>query len=691
MVFLLLIKVIIFDNCYSFDSHDDANHAFPNLNIAQESIKALELPTINYYNNFGSPLLGDALTYPFSIQSISYYFFDQHIGMTINRGIIIFLTFLFGYLFYRNFFSKDLSLLLGLVSVFIPISFWYPVHHYQMALPLFFLLLVVINKFLDYSGVRNYVLLFLVLIIFVLSVSINLLLLLFPFFVTYFYLNSTHSQKNNYLILSIILFISSIIFFLPQTYDFFSHYLSSGRIDESVYDSILKTPRELFLGVLIPPGDWIAYNYGAQLQIASYISFPIVLFSIISFIKNDTNDVQYRKIYLFCGLIPTLIALFLYFFSKIWLSLPLFKNIDILRVLWFSFPFLLIFVGKFFESIKNKTINILQIRVLFFVSLTMLVIINIMPELKSISFIYDLTYILICFSTILYWLNIKKSNNNIYLLIYILFVVALLFSVIPTFHRIMGLNQNQCIATQYFTNVSEKDFTPPSFINYMKPTHRMATEIHTHKGHDHRISHFNILGSNARGIIINKKFGKTLEDLNLVTVDQVPYGYYFSRPWNTEKLTELSIRYLFIHKDHDEELESLGWKLLSSRLGYSLYENPNNPTIAYLKDKNEIIFLENISINGNNIQITLPKINKEMEFILTILNDDGFKLTVDNEQKEINNYDPYQFISFKVYKNDKDILISHRPYTLKFITMSSLLSFIILLLGFIFFKKKING
>ena len=75
-----MLKVFLFPDCLSFDTHDDANHAFPNLFVAQKMLLSGVLPTVNYYNNFGVPLLGDGLTYPFGIQTLIYYFFDGLLG-----------------------------------------------------------------------------------------------------------------------------------------------------------------------------------------------------------------------------------------------------------------------------------------------------------------------------------------------------------------------------------------------------------------------------------------------------------------------------------------------------------------------------------------------------------------------------------------------------------------------------------
>ena len=102
--FIILSKTLIYPQCFSYDNHDDANHAFPNLHVSRQAILAGELPTINFFNNFGSPILGDALTYPFAMHSLTYWFFESHIAMTINRIFFTSLTIYLGYVFYRKYF-----------------------------------------------------------------------------------------------------------------------------------------------------------------------------------------------------------------------------------------------------------------------------------------------------------------------------------------------------------------------------------------------------------------------------------------------------------------------------------------------------------------------------------------------------------------------------------------------------------
>src|SRR5687768_12750289 len=121
---LILVKVIIYPDCYSFDAHDEANHAFPGLHVAQEAIRAGELPTINFYNNFGVPLLGDALTYPLSLQATTYYFLDGPLAMTVNRFVIAVLTVVAAFGFFRIYLSVFPALVCAVLIYFNPVAFW---------------------------------------------------------------------------------------------------------------------------------------------------------------------------------------------------------------------------------------------------------------------------------------------------------------------------------------------------------------------------------------------------------------------------------------------------------------------------------------------------------------------------------------------------------------------------------------
>ena len=85
---MLILKTFFFPGCLAFDSSDEANSAFVNLFAAREIWAAGEIPFINLFQNFGSPILGDSLTFPFSIQSLFYIFLDAPVAMTVSRFVI---------------------------------------------------------------------------------------------------------------------------------------------------------------------------------------------------------------------------------------------------------------------------------------------------------------------------------------------------------------------------------------------------------------------------------------------------------------------------------------------------------------------------------------------------------------------------------------------------------------------------
>ena len=141
-----------------------------------------------------------------------------------------------------------------------------------------------------------------------------------------------------------------LLLFLPclQTLEFFNYFFESARVGQGVYRSILETPRDLLLGMVVPPSEWLPYNYGAEQQVSPFISIPIICFGFAgTVLALRQKDKDSAITILLLGVLPTTAAYILYLFSDLRLQLPLVKNGDILRVLWFSFPFYLVAVGLF--------------------------------------------------------------------------------------------------------------------------------------------------------------------------------------------------------------------------------------------------------------------------------------------------------------------------------------------------------
>lgn len=653
---LILTKVFIYPNCYSFDSHDDANHAFPYNYVARQAISDGEIPTINYFNNFGAPILGDALTYPFAIQAITYYFFDGPIGMTINRFLIAILTIISAFYFFRIYLTIFPSLVCAIIALFNPVSFWYPVHQYQMATPLFFISIFLMNKLVITKLTRYFVFLSILFCMLVLSVSINLVIFMFPFFIVWSFCRNNF-RLNRYFWAPLVALLIGIIFFYPQTYDFIRNYLTSARVEEGVYQGILGSIRELFIGITIPPGEWIPYNYGAQLQAISYISTTVILMVLAGawLIRKEPN---WKKIsLLFCGIIPTLLALILYVNTELRFIIPFVKSVDILRVFWFSIPFCYVYLGYFLIFAETEKISRKVSLFIFIFSILIVILLKALPETSSLNPLFIITILLMTIGSLLLLLRTKTKFVSL------LFLASILLVPVPIIDRVLGLNSHSCGGTQYSTDLALAKFSPYGLVKYMEKGNRIATEIHTHKGHDLRIAQDGLLGSDARGIAIDKKFGKYLENKKLVFVDQIPYGYYFSRPWQPDELTKLGIRYLVIWGGSDKELENKGWNKLATIENHSLYENPYKPTPIYLLKNNsdKLIFINDYKIHGNHITLNLPNISSESTAVVTILNKYGFEAKIDGVETNIFNQES-GLISLNVKPGDKTIEIRHNPY-----------------------------
>jgi hypothetical protein len=665
---LILAKVFIYTDCYSFDSHDEANHAFPGLHVAQTAILAGELPTINFYNNFGAPLLGDALTYPFALQAVTYYFLDSHLAMTVNRFFIAVLTVITAFGFFRIYLGVFPALICAVLIFFNPVAFWYPVHQYQMAAPFFFASFYLLNKFHIHKSALYFFSLFMLFCAMILSVSINHVVLMIPFLLIWSFCRNGF-RVDRVSIAPLAALACAVVFSYPQTFEFVRNFLASARASEGVYDSILTTPRELFLGLIIPPGEWIAYNYGAQLQVTTYLSMPVMLAVLSGVWLIRKKNAWKRTSLFFCGVLPTVIAIILYMNSGLRFKIPFVKSMDITRVFWFSIPFCYVYVGYFIAYARVGRLPRSIAVFLLIASFATLAAIPALPETSEVSALHSIILLLVAVGALillLIWRNGRPTGSHASLGSSIggsLLIGSLILVPIPVIARVLGLNTGSCGGTQYSASLAASRFMPYSLLGLMEKGNRLATEIHTHKGHDLRVAAHEILGSDARGIVVDKQFGKFLEDKRLVTVDQVPYGYYFSRPWQTDELSRLGIRYLLVNRSPDIELEGKGWKRLGEAENLSLYENPVKPTPVYLIKNHTSApdFVHDYRFLANQVQINLPEIPSASTLVLTILNRRGFEAEIDGRKTEIVTRDG--FISLDMQPGDRIVKIMHHPYS----------------------------
>lgn len=625
---LLLIKIFLYDNCYAFDTNDDVNHTFVNLKAAQDIMRQGALPNINLYNNFGTPLLGDALTFPFSLQSITYWFLPDHQAMTVNRGLISFLTIIFLFLFLRQFLSQLSSLVCSLLVIFSPGLFWNLAHHhYQMSLLGLCFILYIQTRNLSLDRATYLLLLWIGYSTFFLSVSIQPVVLATPFLLI-FLLVKDGFRAIKASALNFIAFIAAAVATWPHTAVFFENIAGSTRAQWSPYSGILSTTREQLLALILPPGEWMHYGINGHFSIVTYFSIAFLVFAVVgilTLIRNIRQNAPLLRLILMLGVIPAIGGFILQFYGD---QIPFVRSVDSTRVWWFSNVFLVLALGRLLDSCWQRVfpwffqclIGIAALGIVYvYFRLPRLI-----PEFNEMAFIYHIVawgtviglfaILLSSFGNGLPWkqkaagniVTASPASNMGSIIGKSLIVCVLLLSLIPTLVHVLALNKHSCTkGNHFFADAQEATFQPQNLLKAMEPGYRMAAEESPGTGHDLKAIFGGVLGSNARAIISSQALMEILDREKLVTLDA---NYFFSAPWQTNKLSKLGIRYLLL-KQPSAELDAQGWSIIASdgNSGQLVYENPSKVSLVYLLHDDEPSFLRSYELVPNGIRIQLPE------------------------------------------------------------------------------------
>ena len=635
---LILIKVFIYDPCYAFDSNDDVNHTFVNLKASQDIMQHGSIPEINLYNNFGTPIIGDALTFPFSIQSITYWLLPNYLAMTVNRAIIAFLTIIFLFLFFRTFLSPLSAMFSSLLVFLSPGVFWnFAHHHYQMALLCFSFILFIQNKCSCQSRPRviDIFLLWIGYTVFFLSVSIQPVLLSLPFLVLFIPIKDRLKSIRTW-ILNISMLISAAILTSPQTYLFLKSISGSTRAHWSPYSGLFTTERQQLLSLLLPAGEWMHIAINGHFAIATYFSIAFLLFTIagfLSLLKEYRKNFSVISMILLLGVVPLVLGFILQFYGQ---SIPFVKSMDLTRLWWFAMPFLAIAIGKLIDSDWKKDFhNVFKI----LAGLTSLALIfvyfsidNVIPEFSSLHIIHTLAFLGTALCLLAVFFSIfrdKKAIIGNWLVILTMFLVL-----IPTLVYILGLNIKSCNkGNHYFSYENEATFQPASLLSHMTPGLRMATrENAAVEGHDLKAIFGGILGSNARAIVASEELKDIFYKNHLIKLDDT---YFFTQPWQTDKLDKLGIRYLLLRKE-DKDLENRRWQLIASDIysgeKYFLYENPSKATPVYIMKDGKPLFISDFKLVPNGIRVEIPQITEPTLLVATFFPSDPWRAFIDGRE-----------------------------------------------------------
>ena len=653
--FLLLAKVFLYDQCYAFDSNDDANHTFVNLKAARDLLIQGTLPALNLYNNFGTPLLGDALTFPFALQSVTYWVLPDYLAMTVNRAAIGFATIVMLSLLLRQFLSLRATLVCALIVFFSPGQFWNLAHHhYQMALLCLCSILYVQSRHAGINGTLYLLLLWTGYIILFLSVSIQPVLLAIPFLILFLPLRDGFRAKKAWA-LNMTALVSATAATWPHTAIFFENIAGSTRAQWSPYSGILSTTREQVLALLVPPGEWMQYGVNGHFSIVTYYSIAYLVFvaiGILALTSRARSNASLLRLIAILGVIPAASGYVLQFYGQ---DVPFVRNVDSTRIWWFSNVFLVLAVGKLIDSSWGQAFHWIS-RVLVgagalgilvaYMSLPKLV-----PEFGGVSLLHVLvmwgtgvSLLVILFSSFV-GMGHRKSpgvsqelerhaeEGKAALIGKNFVIVVLLLAQVPIIVHVMGLNMRSCEKGNHFFNqAKEATFQPLALLGRMEPGYRMAAVESPVKGHDLKAIHGGVLGSNARAIVSSQQLMEMLSQSKLVVLDG---NYFFSPPWQTGKLSQLGIRYLLLNRQ-DPELEGQGWNIIDTDQHegqpFFLYENPSKASLVHLLRDGKSTFLQSYELVPNGIRIQLPELGESSALVVSFFYRKSWQAWIDGRE-----------------------------------------------------------
>lgn len=695
-----ILKVFLIEDCFAFGWTDDVFHSFVNLSVARSIIESGELPMMNYFNNFGTPLLGDLLTYPYSFQALTYWLLPDHLSMTVNRFALCFLTIAALTWYLRKYMTLASASLCAFLVFQTPGFLQHFAHyHYRMTLLLFVCLLAAQERFSNSRKFSDYFFLYIACVVLFLNINHNLSLLIVPFLLA----NQIFITEKKVLRLKLFhlsaAIAAGIIFSYPETLAFFLSLVGSIRMEQGYLDNLAEAPLSIKKLLLSMAGYYLPVRRtNEHIYFSIYFSLPtltmVVMWLIHHLKEKRMPPLTYRTVLL--GVLPVIAVFFLLHYKNIYDSLPLIKSTDITRIFWLSNVFLFIAVGVCLDNIHTFQISFRA--AVGFVIMTTAVILfyhfildwNVLPPP------YRRAVYIFLFSLIFYLvvkINIKRFSPYGEIIfsktVYAFFAFTLIYANLICSVDITGLSNLKSCLSHYFSPVEYASFEPEKFIPHFEPQSRVATEMTSAYGHDLKINLIDLFGSNGRSVLLDKKFTLYLLDNGLISIDQIPLAYHFSPPWKTDKLTELGIKYLIIPYENvssAKELRKKGWTLLKSTESYHLFKNPNNAGIIYTLNGTAITPIDSnkIEFKGNAIEITLPEISTTQNLVASFIALPGYAASVDGQSRKIHSGDN-SFISIVLSPGDRIAKINYQPFKIYHFLICILIS-IGMMVG-IYFRK----
>jgi hypothetical protein len=622
--YAVIERVFVGDDCFPVDLGDEPAETFVQVPMAQAQLASGEFLKMNLYNNFGTPILGEPVVYPYAVHALSYVFFRPIVAMVVNKFLLATLSMVVLTLFFSRYFLPLNSALCAFLTFSSP-SFLYFFHNHphQGALFYYGLILLALRWFFDRLSAWRAFCVYAAFLAFLLSVGINGALLGTGFIWAYAVLLGW--RKWRALVGAAALWLAAFLAVHPQYLEFFRLAGESARKDLN-YQMLTVLPPLRFLKGLFIFDEEVA-------QATVFYSWPAVLLALggltLMFLKRyrlpgsegagrrqpprsaaddapteSVNDspglVRYgrelRILTLWLGLAPFAVIAICRIFPALPTHLPLVKATNISRLLWFSDLFLALAVGLAVDALWRGTPS-------FRLGMLSAYLDGLLHSKTGVATRYHL-------------------GGRV--------LVGVLVTVCLT-QRVSAflVQANYALCNEKWTR-----FQPEGFLTIMKPYTRLATlSDPVPWSQDTKANREHILGSAGRSIILNKAFKDYLQRQQLIEPGFGGMTYFF-HPSPPAALAPFGIRYC-ISPEPREELAQLGWipraegSWTDVEGRWTLFENPVPATPFYLVGAKGPEFLQHYRLAGDRMEIELPPLTEARELVATFVAQPGWKASLD--------------------------------------------------------------
>jgi hypothetical protein len=674
LALVVIGKALLLDNCMAFDASDDLNHTFVGMSMAKKMLADGAMPYFNFYNNFGTPLMGDAVTYPFAIQAVPYYLTDINhypLVMTINRFVLCCATLTALLVFYRTFNISIFASAIGAMCVFFNFGFfWHFAHHHYQATVLFAAIIFIFQR----VAIRrnSYKLLFFAVAIssaaMIYSVSANLILLGFIFFTVHplFYYKPAKAFAVN----ALALFTGGVlggVQVITTALAMMNTVRSSKSYAEALF--IKFTWPELVLRMLFhdsPSGVHIGHIFFV-------VYFP--LFIILAYLAGlyqyfKAKDHSTVTLSLVLGLLPMLLACFLLVNSGLWKAIPLLKSTDITRLFWIAMIFIGIGIGAFIDAIQNMVVN-RRIALLMVIALTLASCVCTIFVLKERSPAINLLgYWSSWLLMVLYYFRSRLTGRfvdeamgrNLASKWPVISGALVLITIVCTYCPIVyhlgnWENPTACRSVNYFAETPVVSPVRAQLMARISDTGRFAIDFASYCGVELLAGTFGKHGSGARSIAMDGKLQAVLLSKGVIKTDDYLSAYHFTEPWDKAISSRLGLRYFGATEPEGHE----GWQLIDKWGIFYIFENLQKPSLVYFSDaQNKLTFIESFRFKGNDMYIDMPKVINGGKLHVTITARPGISVYVDDIRHTFG-VDDFGFVCADITPTNKIVRVSYNP------------------------------